>query len=137
MRCRLKIIDFEAFHYNGEPVATLPEWLRTYTHYSPMNGEAGIARNLVGDLLVPTLTETLTCKPGDWLVHGGKNLLSIVRAKDFDALYEAVLGQDSAPVELPIPLADPVRSVPEEPIVLTPAKAARKIAMPEEKATEA
>ncbi|UTC29652.1 hypothetical protein BAJUN_00220 [Bajunvirus bajun] len=98
-RYRLRAAEVDAIRFNGERVDTLPAWAQQHSATGPM-GEQVIARDAVGQLLVPTSEGTTTCRWGDYLVHQpahddqpGK--VFVVAGKDFEQGYEQIEEPDA------------------------------------------
>lgn len=89
MQYRRKIANFEAFQYNGETLANLPDWLKKYTDRSALGGVSDIGRTLTGTLLIPHPGNNRKADNGDWIVlENGK--AEVYRDAEFKAQFEPV-----------------------------------------------
>lgn len=96
MKYQAKPKTVEAFQWNGGKLDALPEWATLHRAQTAVSGLAGIAKDAVGQLLVPTKSETKTCRLGDYVVLDGERV-DVIRKAEFEADFELVAESDPAP----------------------------------------
>lgn len=84
--------EVEAYH-NLDPRAALPEPFASMNGVTTTAGLIEIARDPVGNLLVPINGEVRMCRMGEWLVRHPGGDLAVLKDQAFHVLYQPVTGE--------------------------------------------
>jgi len=98
MKFKKRPIVIEAVHYTGTPssfaecMMFIQDGHSDFKHLPPApddpHVEPGIGVMANGEILIPTLEGTMTCRPGDWIIRGVKGEVYPCKSDIFEATYE-------------------------------------------------